>query len=185
MKKEVQNPWKTLSSRHVYENAWISVTEHEVLNPGGGQGIYGKVSFKNYAIGVIPIDKDLNTWLVGQYRYTLDEHSWEIPMGGGPLENDMLESAKRELQEETGLLAKNWDLILKLHTSNSVTDEVGFVFLAKDLSEGENNLEETERDLQIRKIHLSEAIKMIDNHEITDALSVAGILKVSRMVKLF
>jgi 8-oxo-dGTP pyrophosphatase MutT (NUDIX family) len=184
MKKEIQNPWKTLSSKEIYDNPWIQVTEHEVLNPGGGNGIYGKVSFKNLAIGIIPLDEELYTWIVGQHRYTLNEHSWEIPMGGGPLEQDVLDSAKRELKEETGLVGDSWELVQKIHTSNSVTDEVGYVFLARELTEGQNNLEESEQDLEVRKVHFTEVLDMIDRHEITDALSVAGILKVSRMLKL-
>ncbi len=184
MKKDSQNPWKTLSSKQIYDNAWIEVTEHEVLNPGGGPGLYGKVSFKNLALGVIPLDGDNNTWLVGQHRYTLNEHSWEIPMGGGPIKEDILQSAKRELQEETGLIANDWQQILKIHTSNSVTDELGYVYLARNLSEGPNNLEETEQDLEIMKIPFLETLEMIDRHEITDAISVAGLLKVSRLLKL-
>ena len=184
MKKDYQNPWKTFSSKRIYANPWIEVTEHEVQNPGGGNGIYGKVSFKNLAIGIIPLDEYNNTWIVGQHRYTLDEHSWEIPMGGGPMEQDILESAKRELQEETGLIAEEWQMVLKIHTSNSVTDEVGYVFLARKLSEGPNNLDETEHDLEIRKVPFEEALDMVDKHEITDAISVAGILKVSRILNI-
>jgi 8-oxo-dGTP pyrophosphatase MutT (NUDIX family) len=146
--------------------------------------LYGKVNFKNLAIGIIPLDEQNNTWLVGQHRYTLNEHSWEIPMGGGPLEDSVLESAKRELEEETGLKAENWEMVIKLHTSNSVTDEVGYVFLARDLTQGNNNLEETENDLEIKKISFSEVLAMIDRQEITDAISVAGILHVSRLLKL-
>jgi hypothetical protein len=113
------NPWQTLSSAPQYQNPWIRVREDQVLNPKGGAGIYGVVSMRNKAIGIIPIDADGNTWLVGQYRYTLNEYCWEIPMGGGPLEVDILESAQRELREETGLLARTWTRIARLHTSNS------------------------------------------------------------------
>ena len=143
-----QNPWKIKSKELIYENAWISLTEYQVVNPGGGSSIYGKVGFKNLAIGIIPVDTDGNTWLVGQYRFTLDEYSWEIPMGGGSIQNDPLTSAKRELKEETGLEANRWSNILKIHTSNSVTDEVGYVYLAEDLIPGEPHLDETELDLR-------------------------------------
>jgi len=119
------------------ENPWISLEEHQVINPRGGEGIYGKVHFKFKALGIIPLDEEWNTWLVGQYRYALNEYSWEIPMGGGVLDVDILESAKRELNEETGLRASKWENILRIHTSNSVTKEEGFVFLAQDLTEGE------------------------------------------------
>ena len=175
------NPWTTLASREVYSNNWISVEEHQVINPSGGKNIYGKVHFKNKAIGIVPLDDQGNTWLVGQYRYTLNEYSWEIPEGGGPLGSDPLLAAQRELREETGLTAKHWQLIMRFHTSNSVTDEEGFIFLAEGLEQGENELEETEADLVVKKLPLSEALGMVMRGEITDSMSVASLLKVARL----
>jgi 8-oxo-dGTP pyrophosphatase MutT (NUDIX family) len=172
----MKNPWKTKSIKVVYDNPWIKLEEHQVVNPSGNDGIYGKVLFKNKALGIIPVDHEGNTWLVGQYRYTLDEFSWEIPMGGGPNEIDILESAKRELKEETGLSADKWTNILRIHTSNSVTDEEGFVFLAEGLTEGETEFEETE-ELQVLKLPLKEAVQKVLNGEITDGISIAGLLK--------
>jgi 8-oxo-dGTP pyrophosphatase MutT (NUDIX family) len=180
-KEEIKNPWKTLSGEVKYDNKWITVTEYQVINPSGGKGIYGKVHFKNKAIGIIPVDKDLNTWLVGQYRYTVDEWSWEIPEGGGPAGEPPVESAKRELQEETGLTAKKWKQIIRLHTSNSVTDEEGFVFMAEDLEQGEASLEETEADLKVWKLPVKEALKMVIEGKITDSMSVMGLLMVARL----
>ena len=148
--------WITKTIKNIYDNPWIEVEHHDVINPSGNQGIYGKVHFKNIAIGIIPLDKDLNTWLVGQYRYTLDEFSWEIPMGGGPLGIDVLDSAQRELKEETGLIAKKWTNIMRIHTSNSVTDEEGFVYVAQDLQAGETAFEDTE-DLLVKKCPLMNA----------------------------
>jgi 8-oxo-dGTP pyrophosphatase MutT (NUDIX family) len=152
-----------------------------VINPGGGKGIYGKVHFKNTAIGVIPIDTQLNTWLVGQFRYTINEWSWEIPEGGGPEGQSPLEAAKRELKEETGLSASKWSQILKLHTSNSITDEVGFIFMAEEITPGENNLDETEADLRVWKLPLKEAIRMAIDGEITDSLSIMALLMAGRL----
>src|ERR1700742_2993 len=120
MMDETHNPWTVLSERNAYDNKWIGVTEYQVINPGGGKGIYGKVHFKNLAVGVIPIDHEGNTWLVGQYRFTLSAYSWEIPEGGGDPAVSPLESAQRELREETGLTAKEWTLIQEMHLSNSV-----------------------------------------------------------------
>lgn len=178
------NPWKTLSTQQLYDNKWIRVTEHQVINPAGGKGIYGKVHFKNKAIGIVSLDQEGNTWLVRQFRYTLNEWSWEIPEGGCPLEHDRLESAKRELKEETGLTASRWTQLMRFHTSNSVTDEEGFIFLAEDLHEGENELEETEADLTAKKVPLTEALRMVLEGEITDSMSVAGILAVARQKKI-
>src|SRR3546814_12030271 len=83
-----KNPWKILGETNVYDNPWIKLTEYAVLNPAGNRGIYGKVSFKNTAIGILPLDEQLNTWLVGQYRFPLDKWSWEIPEGGGPARSE-------------------------------------------------------------------------------------------------
>jgi 8-oxo-dGTP pyrophosphatase MutT (NUDIX family) len=181
--KNCKNPWVILETHPVYENPWMSIKEDQVINPAGKPGIYGVVHFKNKALGIIPIDAAGNTWLVGQYRYPLNEYSWEIPMGGGVIGVDILDSAKRELKEETGLSAKKWTNVARIHTSNSVTDEEGFVFVAEDLTQGETEFEETE-DLQIRKLPLKEALEMVMNGEITDSLSVAGILKVARLRSL-
>jgi 8-oxo-dGTP pyrophosphatase MutT (NUDIX family) len=180
----MKKPWQTLSSKEIYDNKWIRVEEHQVINPGGGAGIYGKVHFKNKAIGVIPIDEHGNTWLVGQYRYTLNAYSWEIPEGGCPLGTEPLDSAKRELKEETGITANNWKLLMKFHTSNSVTDEEGFIFLAEGLKFGEPELEQSEADLVVKKLPFPEALHMVMCGEITDSMSVAGILRVALDLKI-
>ena len=179
--EEIKNPWTTLSGEVKYDNPWITVTEYSVLNPSGTKGIYGKVHFKNRAIGIIAVDKDLNTWLVGQYRYTLNAWHWEIPEGGGPLAEGPLASAQRELKEETGLTANSWTEILYLHTSNSVTDEEGFIYLAEDLEEGKSTPEETEADLKVWKLPLKDALQMALEGKITDSMSVMALLKVARM----
>ena len=171
-----KNPWKTLDSSEKYDNPWIHVREDQVINAAGNPGIYGTISFKNIACGIIPLDEHGNTWIVGQYRYTLDEYSWEIPMGGVKVGSDLLAGAKRELKEETGLTAADWQQILRVHISNSVTDEVGVVYVAKGLQEGEPEFEDTEQ-IQIRKLPFQELLSMTQDGQITDVLSVAGILK--------
>lgn len=177
-----KNPWQTISSREVYENHWIKLEEDQIINPNGGQGIYGRIHFKMKALAVIPIDTEGYTWLVGQYRYTLNAYSWEIPMGGHPVDEDPREGARRELKEETGLTAENLKLIMKLHTSNSVTDEEGYIYLANQLNQGETDFDETEK-LDIKKLPFSEALNMVMDGSITDSLSVAGILKAARMLQ--
>ena len=170
------NPWKTLSSKDIYSNSWIKLQEDQIINPAGKPGIYGKVCFKSQAVGIIPVDEQGNTWLVGQYRYTLDAWSWEIPMGGSPLEEDCQHTAQRELEEEAGLLAGNMKQIQYLHTSNSITDEQACVFLATDLKPGLQQLEDTEQGLEVWKLPLKEAIDMAQDGRITDAISVSALL---------
>lgn len=171
-----ENPWKTLKARSIYENPWIQVTEFDVVNPGGGMGIYGKVHFKNRAVGVMVLDADMNTYLVGQFRYTLNEYSWEIPEGGGLIGTDPLDSAKRELLEETGLVAAQWELLLEMHLSNSVSDELAILYLATELTQFESEPEETEQ-LQIKKLPFEEAYQMVLEGKIKDSMSIAAIQK--------
>jgi 8-oxo-dGTP pyrophosphatase MutT (NUDIX family) len=175
-----ENPWKKNSSKLVYENPWVSIHHEEVTKPNGQPGIYGKAHFKNFAAAVLPLDHENNTWLVGQYRYTLNEYTWEIPMGGGVLGSNILEAAQRELKEETGMEANLWTPLGRLHTSNSVTDEVGFMYLAEDLSFGESEPDDTEV-LALKKVSLLEAVRMVMDSDITDSLSIATILKVARI----
>lgn len=176
------NPWKTLSARNVYENPWIKVEHRDVQNPSGGTGIYGVIHFKNTAIGIVPLDDELHTWLVGQYRYSLQRYTWEIPEGGGPLGTDPLESAKRELLEETGITARLWTPLLEMHTSNSVTDEYGVAYMAQDLDFGEAQPEETEQ-LNVRRLPFSEVVHMVMRGDITDSLSMIAILKVNEWLR--
>lgn len=172
--------WKTLSSRTVFDNPWISVREEDVIRPDGSPAVYGVVSFKNLAVGIIPLDDEMHTWLVGQERYTLGACSWEIPMGGAPLHEHPLDGARRELREETGLAARSWTEVMRLHTSNSVTDELGIVYLARDLTQGDPAFDEGEV-LEIRRVPLDEAVDMVLKGEITDAISAAGLLMVDRI----
>jgi 8-oxo-dGTP pyrophosphatase MutT (NUDIX family) len=177
----MKNPWTTLTTKPQYDNPWIRVVEHDVLNPKGRPGIYGVVRYKNLAIGVIPIHADGTTVLVGQYRYPLDVYSWEIPEGGGPVAVDPLDSAKRELIEETGLRAGSWLRFLDLHLSNSVSDEHAIIYLAWNLTEGAAQPDDTEQ-LAIRRVAFAEAVRMAMAGEITDAMAVAGLLKAQVML---
>ena len=177
-----RNPWTTLQSTVGYDNPWIEVTEHQVLNPSGGEGIYGVVHFKNMATGVVPLDREGNTWLVGQFRYALNEYSWEIPEGGGAMGTDPLAAVQRELLEETGITAQSWQQIQRIHLSNSVTDEVGFLYVAQDLTFGESAPEEVE-ELSVRKCAFQEAYEMVQRGDMTDGMSVTAILKVKLMLE--
>jgi ADP-ribose pyrophosphatase len=172
-----KNNWIELSSSLQYENPWITVTESNVINPSGNKGIYGKVHFKNIAIGIIPMDENGNIYMVGQFRFTLGKYSIEIPEGGGAWDIDPLDSAQRELAEETGLKAEKWEHILTMHLSNSVTDELAMVYLATGLSQGLSSPEDTEK-LDVFCLPLEKLYQMVVNHEITDSMSVAGILHV-------
>lgn len=176
-----ENPWKVTAHSLMYENPWIAVTEHQVIHPSGNPGIYGTVHFKNLAIGILPLDEENNTWIVGQYRFPLAQYSWEIIEGGGPLGIDPLTSAKRELLEEAGVIAEHWELLLEADLSNSVTDEKAMIFVARGLSFTRPDPEESEV-LQLKKVSLQELQEMAINGEIRDALTLMAVLKFTAIV---
>jgi 8-oxo-dGTP pyrophosphatase MutT (NUDIX family) len=172
--EESVNPWGKVSTREVYDNAWINVREDAVVRPDGQPGIYGVVHFKNVAVGVLAVEGE-EVYLVGQYRYTLERYSWEIVEGGCPEGEDTLDAARRELEEETGLRARDWLKMGEAHLSNSVTDESAVWYLATGLEQGAARPEGTER-LQVRRVKLEEALRMTFMGEITDALSMLALM---------
>jgi ADP-ribose pyrophosphatase len=182
MMKPMHNPWKTVSGDIKYDNPWIQLREDRVIRPDGNPGIYGVVHFKNRAIGVLPIDDDGCTYLIGQWRYALGQYSWELPEGGGPLTEHPLDAAKRELLEETGFRANHWRELFRMHLSNSVTDEEAIIYLATGLEAGMATPEETEV-LELKRVHLTEALELVLRGEITDSITVAAVLRASLMSK--
>ena len=174
------NPWTINRTEQIYDNPWIRVVEHQVTNPSGNPGIYGVVHFKNTAVAVIPVDDDGYTWLVGQFRFPTGTYEWEVPEGGAPPDEIPEACARRELQEETGLLAADLRPILEMQLSNSTTDERSISYLATGLSHGPASPEDTEK-LAIRRLPLDEAIAMARRNEIRDSLSVASLLQLDAL----
>jgi 8-oxo-dGTP pyrophosphatase MutT (NUDIX family) len=182
MPTEEESHWTVIGSREIYVNPWIRLREDHVLRPDGKPGIYGVVEFPTYALGIVPIDENGDVYLVGQYRYTLNAYSWEIPEGGGDKRLPKLDSAQRELVEETGITATDWIDLGPLHLSNSVTDEEGRVFLARGLTLGPPRPDGDEV-LQTKKVPLAEAYEMCLDGRITDALAFVGIVRAREYIR--
>jgi 8-oxo-dGTP pyrophosphatase MutT (NUDIX family) len=171
-------PWVRRTRRQVYANAWITVWHDEVDRPDGSEGIYGVVHFANEAVGVVVVDDDDRVLLVGQYRYTLGRYSWELPEGGSPAGEPAVEGAKRELREETGVLADDWRPLLRFTLSNSISDEAGILFAARAREHGQPDPDPTE-DLAMRWVPFDEAMAMIGRAEIVDAMSIMALQAVA------
>lgn len=173
-------PWGVASSKVVYDNPWITVTEYQAIAPTGRPALYGKIGFKNQAIGIVPLHDDGTVTLVGQNRFSLANYSWELPEGGAPHGEDPLAGAKRELAEEVGLQATDWRPILRMELSNSVTDEIAYGFLAMDLSPTETAPDETE-DLAVVRVPFREALDAAIAGHMPDAITVALLLRTHLM----
>lgn len=173
--------WQVVDTRDIYENPWIRVAEHDVIDPNGNPGLYGVVRVKGLAVGILPLDAEGSTWLVGQQRFPRDYYSWELPEGGGSFD-DPQGSAERELLEETGLIAGNWQELLRMDLSNAITDEQAMGFIAWDLQQGEAQPEACER-LEVRRLPVREAVEMALGGEIVDAFAQAMLLKADALAR--
>jgi len=182
MSIDEQSHWTLVGSREIYVNPWIRLREDHVIRPDGKPGIYGVVEFPTYALGIVPVDAEGYVHLVGQYRYTLEAYSWEIPEGGGDKRIPMIESAQRELVEETGITAASWIDLGPLHLSNSVTDEEGRVYLARELTIGQSRPDGDEV-LHTKRVPLAEAYEMCLDGRITDAVAIVGIVRAVEYLK--
>jgi 8-oxo-dGTP pyrophosphatase MutT (NUDIX family) len=164
-------PWRVTAEHEVFTNPWISLIDHAVTHPDGSPGVYGVVRFKSIAIGVLAIDENGMVPLVGQHRFPHDKYSWELPEGGGKLDTPPLDSAKRELAEETGLTARQWAPLCEFDISNSVTDERAACFFAWELTQGDAAPEPSEA-LMLRKVSFKDLLEMVMSGEISDSLTI-------------
>ncbi len=172
--------WATRMAKTVYRNPWITVREYQTTAPTGRPALYGVVSHANYALAILPLHADGSVTLVGQHRFALADYSWEIPEGGGPIGEDRLAGAQRELREETGLVAGQWREVLRLQLSNSVTDEQAWGYIAFDLSQAETDPDETEA-IRIRRVPFRQVLDFCISGIIPDALTVAMTLRAYHM----
>lgn len=176
---EGANPWTTRSSRVVYANPWITVREDDVVRPDGADGIYGVITTR-VATGVVALTDDDRVVLVGQWRYPLEQYSWEIVEGGTDDGESPEQAAARELREEAGLVADHWEeLGAPVHLSNCFTTEEGRLYLARGLAEVGADPDGTE-ELTRRLVPLDDALALVDDGTITDAMTVIALLRTDR-----
>jgi 8-oxo-dGTP pyrophosphatase MutT (NUDIX family) len=175
-------PWGASDERLVFESPWLSLREYQAVAPTGHPAVYGVVGFKNLAIGVLPLHEDGSVTLVGQHRFAMRRYSWEIPEGGGALDVDPLESARRELREETGLIAQDWREVLRFELSNSATDERGFGYIATGLCPGEAAPDETEV-IQVARRPFREVLDIALSGMMPDMITLAMLLRAYHMAK--
>ena len=176
--------WRIKSAREVYSNRWITVREYQTVAPTGADALYGLVHMHNLALGVLPIDEQGQTILIGQQRFPFGRYSWELPEGGGSPLQTPLDGAQRELSEEAGLKAERWlELVGDMHMSNSVTDERAYAFIAWGLSADDTHARDSSEELSVRRVSFAEALKMADSGAITDAFTRVMLYKADHLLR--
>jgi ADP-ribose diphosphatase len=174
-----RNPWKTLRSRIVLSNPWFQIRKDAVIRPDGKPGTYTTLLART-AVGVVPCFPDGTVLLVGQYRYSIDRYSWEIPEGGGEDGESRLRTARRELEEETGYRAGRLRSLGRFHTSNCFTNETAYLYYATGLTPGVGRPDGTEQ-FRTRRLPFDEAYRMAVRGQITDSITIVALFRVKAL----
>ena len=172
-------PWKTLSSRPIYRNPWMSLREDVAEMPNGRTTLYGVATFGD-CVGVVPFLDDERILLVRQYRYVQKDTRWEIPTGGVRQGEPLLDAAQRELQEEIGYRAERLTWISSYYTSKAICEETAHLYIGEALSLAQRSPDETEF-IEVKDFGFSEALRMVIDCEIMDSMSVIGLLHAARL----
>ena len=176
-------PWKTLSSRQVYQNPWTRLREDVAEMPNGKTTIYGVVECGE-CVGVLPFIDDQQVVLVRQYRYVFGENSrWEMPTGGVQQGESLLEAARRELREEIGYDTSELDHINTYYTSKSVMHEIAHLYIGRNLTQIQAIPDETEF-LEIEPFPFDQVLQMVLKSEIRDSMTILAVLYAARQLGL-
>ncbi len=182
MSKPIIQPWTRLNRQTVYQNPWITVYEDQVQLPTGHTTPYGVVTPTTNFVGIVPLLDPDTVVLVRQYRYVLGVTTWEIPSGGMEKDEQPEAAAQRELREEIGYQADRFQLLSIMHSNKSIIDDRGYVFLAQGLTPSKAVPDETE-EFEVISLSLDKALDMVKNYEITDCVSIIGLLLAHRNSK--
>lgn len=170
-----KNPWQTLRQKRIYQDHWLSLRKDKVKKPDGTEGVYSVIEHQG-GVAIAAITENAEIYLVGEWKYPIAKYLWTVCAGGVEKGETGLSAAKRELEEEVGLLAKKWTALGYFYASPGATDEKVYVFLAQNLTPIKRKLDTTEK-IKIRKVSFSKAISMVAASQINDSYAVVAILK--------
>ena len=174
MKK--RGPWLIKKSTVKYKNSWITVREDQVIRSDGKKGLYGVV-LKADGAQTLPLDKDGYVYLVRPFCYGLGEWTLEVPGGAVNSGEKPLSAARRELREETGIIAGKWTSLGRVHGFTDIMNSAGHIFLAEGLSFVERHLDLEEQGMKLVRVKFEKAFQMVIEGTVTHAQSCVVILK--------
>lgn len=178
MKRPSETPWKTLSTKSIYRNKWLSLREDIAELPDGRTTIYGVVTC-GHCVGVLPFLDPETVLFIRQYRYVAQQVTWEMPTGGVHPGESVGEAAQRELAEEIGYRAGRLTPVSTYHTSKSVMDETAHLFLGEEIVKRDLPCDKTEF-IEVRPFPFEEALRMVLSGEILDSMTIIAVLLASR-----
>lgn len=176
--------WKKLSEKIVYENAWTKVREDQVIQPGGKPGVYGVV-LRKQGVGILAINDQGQIFVQRDYKYPIDKFLLNIPAGGAESEDEILDSAKRELKEESGLTARKWTKLGSFYTSPGLSDEFATLYLAQELTQGAMEHEGTETLIDQQWMEPKELYRMLDAGELEDPYFIVALALARQYLQKF
>lgn len=167
------NPWKLLASTIVYQNPWMRIREDSVITPTGKNGIYGLMESSDSVMITVLNDKN-ELYLVRTFAYPAASWNWELP-GGNSDGEETIQASRRELEEETGILAKSWKQLGLTRVCNGFMTERMATYLATDIVfSGQKEVADEQIDMA-RFFPMNEVDTMIERGEINDGQSITGI----------
>lgn len=175
------NPWKKHSSRVAYQNNWMQIIEDTVTTPTGSDGIYAYLDSKD-SVMVAVLNEKNELYLVRTFSYPVQSWNWELP-GGGSDGEDPIVASKRELEEETGIIAKTWERLGYTRVCNGFMTEHMSTYLATDIAFDGNRESADEQISHARFFSMQEVETMIENGDINDGQSITGIYFVQKQLQ--
>ncbi|MBN2008943.1 NUDIX hydrolase [candidate division KSB1 bacterium] len=180
-----KNPFETIDSHNLGQPpaTWYPIRIDTVRNLLTGNSFHYTVSEIGPSVAIVAMDDDGYIFLVGQWRYTFGKYSWELPSGSAADKENLRDAAKRELREETGLIADSWTKLGTVDNCNGATIDEGHLFLATNLALFPATPDPNEIIQRVR-IPFSEAVSLVFSNRITESLSIAAILKAKHLLNL-
>lgn len=178
------NPWKTVHQNVIYKNKYgYTLYDDDVITPSGGSGKYMVLECKPY-VAIVALTPSQEVVLVRHWRYPVNSEFLEIPAGGIDERETPQDAAIRELSEETGYTAQNWQLLSEYWLGNGAIKCKGYIFLATNAIKDHAAHTESTESIKVETMPLTQALHKISTNEFNEDRTITGLLLAQNMLRL-